>query len=92
MDFYYEMNLILLKSTKQILGFSPAANFIAPSNVSVVTPKGVRHFLPADWEIVLWMGKAPKGLTAQTCFLYEYVGNGKIQEINKPAWLEQVVI
>jgi hypothetical protein len=86
------MQLIVHKDSKRILSFSPLATFQMPSKITVVTMTGAHAMPPSDWQLEVWKGVAPKGFTAQTCYLFMLNTDHSITEINKPAFLEQVVI
>jgi hypothetical protein len=92
MKYYENMQLIVHKDSKRILSFSPQANFQMPSNITVVTMSGSQNMPHSDWELMTWQGDAPRGFTAQTCYLFMLNDDHSITEINKPAFLEQVVI
>lgn len=92
MKYNNDMQLIVQKDGKRILSFTPKATFQMPSNITVVNATGLQVIPSSDWELVSWQGDTPRGFTAQTCYLFMLNADQSISEINKPAFLEQVVI
>jgi hypothetical protein len=92
MRYNNDMQLIVHKDSKRILSFTPQSTFQMPSNITVVNMAGVQLLPPSEWELVTWNGDTPRGFTAQTCYLFMLNADQSITEINKPAFLEQVVI
>ncbi len=92
MKYDNDMQLIVRKDSKRILSFTPMATFQMPSNITVVNMAGVQLLPPSEWELVTWNGETPRGFNAQTCYLFMLNADQSIREINKPAFLEQVVI
>jgi hypothetical protein len=92
MKYNNDMQLIVQKDSMRILSFTPKATFQMPSNITVVSASGL-HLIPSsEWELVPWKGDTPRGFTAQTCYLFMLNTDQSISEINKPVFLEQVVI
>lgn len=92
MKYDNHMQLIVHKVSKRILSFTPKATFQMPSNITVVNTAGVQLLPPNEWDYVTWRGDTPRGFTAQTCYLFMLNTDQSITEINKPVFLEQVVI
>ncbi len=92
MQYNNDMQLIVQKDSRRILSFTPQATFQMPNNITVVNYAGLQVMPPSVWELVTWRGDAPRGFTAQTCYLFMLNSDQSITEINKPAFLEQVVI
>jgi hypothetical protein len=92
MNYNYDMQLIVHKDSKRMLSFTPKATFQMPNNITVVNSSGLQIIQPSDWELATWQGVVPRGFTAQTCYLFMLNADHSITEINKPTFLEQVVI
>jgi hypothetical protein len=92
MKYNNDMQLIVHKDSKRVLSFTPLATFQMPSSMTVVNNAGLQVIPPSDWGLATWQGDAPRGFTAQTCYLFMLNLDQTITEINKPAFLEQVVI
>lgn len=92
MEFHHEMSVLVLKSNRRVVGFTPNAGFVAPAQITIVDAAGIHRFSPGDWVQTAWKGHAPKGFTAQTCYLFELTEAGELRELGQSTQLEQVVL
>lgn len=92
MEFHQEMCVLVLRSNRRMVAFTPNAGFVPPTHITVVDVTGIHRFSPDDWVQTTWKGRAPKGLTAQTCYLFELSEAGEIRELGQNTQPEQVVL
>lgn len=92
MQFQHEMSLLVLKSNRRLVAFTPNAGFVAPAHITIVDGAGIHRFSPADWVQTVWKGDAPRGLVAQTCWLFELTETGNIREVSQRIRTEQVIL
>lgn len=78
------LRLLIERATQRIVLVSPAAEFAAPTEISIVTFAGMRRLGPDDWHARDWDGETPPGFNAQTSYLFMLTPSGAIVEIEAP--------
>jgi hypothetical protein len=91
MNIEQKLRLLLDKTNGRVISVSPQEGFVPPHRITIIDATGFHNFEPKDWSEVDWTGALPKGLHAQTGFLFRYE-NGKLEEAERRTEPEPVII